>query len=59
MAEKGHHLHDELAGENITRSKTSKSGIILRPQPSNDPNDPLVRLFFFLSQTSETKKSRC
>jgi hypothetical protein len=45
MADKGHHMHDEIADENITGGKTSKSGIVLRPQPSNDPNDPLVRSF--------------
>lgn len=57
MAEKAHHLHDEIADENIVRSKTSKSGIVLRPQPSNDPNDPLVRLFFYLFSDERDEKA--
>jgi hypothetical protein len=58
MAEKGHQLHNDIADESITRGKTSKSGIVLRPQPSNDPNDPLVRSFVFVLRQDETKKSR-
>lgn len=33
----------ELAEYDIVRGKLSKSGIVLRPQPTNDPNEPLVR----------------
>lgn len=39
---KAHGFHDEFVDENIVEGKTSKSGIVLRPQPTNDPNDPLV-----------------
>jgi hypothetical protein len=34
----------ELAESHIVEGKTSKKGIVLRPQPTNDPNEPLVRL---------------
>lgn len=30
----------------IVSNKTTKSGIILRPQPTNDPNEPLVSTSF-------------
>jgi hypothetical protein len=33
----------ELADIELVEGKRSKKGILLRPQPSNDPNDPLVR----------------
>lgn len=32
----------EVAVNYITQGKVNKNGILLRPQPSNDPNDPLV-----------------
>lgn len=32
-----------VAESQIVSGKRSKSGVVLRPQPSNDPNDPLVR----------------
>lgn len=34
----------ELSDIELTEGKRSKKGILLRPQPSNDPNDPLVSL---------------
>lgn len=34
----------ELAEYDITRGKVSKHGVVLRPQPTNDPNEPLVRV---------------
>lgn len=33
----------------IETNKTTKSGVILRPQPTNDPNEPLVSKFSCLS----------
>ena len=41
---KANHHHDDFVQENIVTGKTSNSGIILRPQPTNDPNEPLVRM---------------
>ncbi|KAJ5150827.1 uncharacterized protein N7482_010079 [Penicillium canariense] len=35
------HLHGEIADQDIIMGRTSKSGVILRPQPTNDPNEPL------------------
>jgi hypothetical protein len=32
----------EFADIELVEGKQSKKGILLRPQPSNDPNDPLV-----------------
>jgi hypothetical protein len=32
----------ELAEIELVEGKRSKKGLLLRPQPSNDPNDPLV-----------------
>lgn len=32
----------ELAEYDIVQGKVSKKGIVLRPQPTNDPNEPLV-----------------
>jgi hypothetical protein len=32
----------ELYEIELVEGKRSKKGILLRPQPSNDPNDPLV-----------------
>lgn len=29
-------------GDHLEHGKTSKKGILLRPQPTNDPNEPLV-----------------
>lgn len=46
MAEKPQNnlqIQNAAAEESIVTGKMSKSGIVLRPQPSNDPNDPLVR----------------
>jgi hypothetical protein len=34
----------ELSDIELTEGKRSKKAILLRPQPSNDPNDPLVSL---------------
>ncbi|KAL1594441.1 hypothetical protein SLS60_010201 [Paraconiothyrium brasiliense] len=34
-------VQGELNEYNITQGKVSKSGIVLRPQPTNDPNEPL------------------
>jgi hypothetical protein len=33
----------ELSDIELLEGKRSKKGFLLRPQPSNDPNDPLVR----------------
>jgi hypothetical protein len=33
---------DMMAESQIISGKRSKSGIVLRPQPTNDPNEPLV-----------------
>jgi hypothetical protein len=35
----------ELTENDLVEGKRSKKGFFLRPQPSNDPNDPLVGLF--------------
>lgn len=32
----------ELADQNIVEGKKSSKGVVLRPQPTNDPNEPLV-----------------
>ena len=32
----------ELNDIELVEGKRSKKGLLLRPQPSNDPNDPLV-----------------
>jgi hypothetical protein len=41
--EETHHpTGHELADIELVEGKRSKKGILLRPQPSNDPNDPLV-----------------
>lgn len=32
----------KAAGGHLEHGKTSKKGILLRPQPTNDPNEPLV-----------------
>ncbi len=32
----------ELSEIELVDGKRSKKGVLLRPQPSNDPNDPLV-----------------
>ena len=32
----------ELSDIELVEGKRSKKGLLLRPQPSNDPNDPLV-----------------
>jgi hypothetical protein len=32
----------ELSDIELLEGKRSKKGFLLRPQPSNDPNDPLV-----------------
>jgi hypothetical protein len=34
----------ELSDIELIEGKRSKKGLLLRPQPSNDPNDPLVSL---------------
>lgn len=31
-----------LSDSQVEEGKRSKNGLLLRPQPSNDPNDPLV-----------------
>lgn len=36
----------ELEDIELVEGKRSKKGILLRPQPSNDPNDPLVGTSF-------------
>lgn len=56
MAEKIDHLHHEFADEDIVAGKTSKSGIVLRPQPTNDPNDPLVMRSYPYQRRGETKR---
>ena len=33
----------ELSDIELVEGKRSKKGLLLRPQPSNDPNDPLYR----------------
>lgn len=38
----GHGSAHELADIELVEGKRSKKGILLRPQPTNDPNDPLV-----------------
>jgi hypothetical protein len=35
-------LGHELLDIELMEGKRSKKGLLLRPQPSNDPNDPLV-----------------
>ena len=32
----------ELSDIELVEGKRSKKGVLLRPQPSNDPNDPLL-----------------
>jgi hypothetical protein len=32
----------ELSDVELVEGKRSKKGLLLRPQPSNDPNDPLA-----------------
>ena len=34
--------NQELSDIELVEGKRSKKGLLLRPQPSNDPNDPLV-----------------
>lgn len=34
--------HKEVPDSELTEGKLNKKGDLLRPQPSNDPNDPLV-----------------
>ncbi|KAF2115638.1 major facilitator superfamily domain-containing protein [Lophiotrema nucula] len=43
MSTDGKHeiAHAELAEHDIVQGKVSKKGIVLRPQPTNDPNEPL------------------
>lgn len=41
--EKVQHPHGEFADQDIVTGRTSKSGVVLRPQPTNDPNEPLVK----------------
>jgi hypothetical protein len=36
----------------IPNPKLSSGGIILIPQPSDDPDDPLVRLFLVIAHTT-------
>jgi hypothetical protein len=43
--------HGGLTDLEIVDGKKSKSGIILRPQPTNDPNEPLVGLHVLLPYT--------
>jgi hypothetical protein len=43
LAAINHRAGHELADIELVEGKRSKKGILLRPQPSNDPNDPLVR----------------
>ena len=35
----------ELTDIELVDGKRSKEGLLLRPQPSNDPNDPLVCVY--------------
>lgn len=37
----------------IVSGKVSKNGVILRPQPTNDPNEPLVRALEILYSSSQ------
>ncbi|CAL5869988.1 uncharacterized protein PFLUO_LOCUS4221 [Penicillium psychrofluorescens] len=39
--EKIPHPHGEFADRDIVMGRMSKSGVVLRPQPTNDPNEPL------------------
>lgn len=39
------HLEVVPPDSELTQGKVNKNGILLRPQPSNDPNDPLVSIF--------------
>ncbi|KAJ6013697.1 hypothetical protein N7540_008288 [Penicillium herquei] len=39
--EKARHFHGESLDQDIVTGKISKSGVLLRPQPTNDPNEPL------------------
>lgn len=41
--EKVQHTHGEFADQDIVMGRMSQSGIVLRPQPTNDPNEPLVK----------------
>lgn len=41
--EKIPHPHGEFADRDIVMGRMSKSGVVLRPQPTNDPNEPLVK----------------
>lgn len=41
--EKAQYLHGEFAEQDIITGRRSKSGVVLRPQPTNDPNEPLVK----------------
>jgi hypothetical protein len=40
--ESNNSINHELADIELVEGKRSEKGILLRPQPSNDPNDPLV-----------------
>lgn len=42
--EKAEAAKAELAEFDIVQGKVSKKGVVLRPQPTNDPNEPLVSL---------------
>ncbi|KAL1884968.1 hypothetical protein Plec18167_001625 [Paecilomyces lecythidis] len=39
--DKAQYLHGEFAEQDIITGRRSKSGVVLRPQPTNDPNEPL------------------
>lgn len=43
-AQKPTGIQRETAETEIVAGKTNHMGIVLRPQPTNDPNEPLVRL---------------
>lgn len=36
-------IQRETAEAEIVAGKTNHKGVVLRPQPTNDPNEPLVR----------------
>lgn len=36
------HVREGRAESDIVEGKVSNKGILLRPQPTNDPNEPLV-----------------
>lgn len=50
-------IQRELAETGIVAGKTTERGTILRPQPTNDPNEPLVSRPPFLQPVEFPKRS--